>query len=176
MSLDYINYILCQNFSFRKLNSLWLFLLQYEVKQGDPLSPSLFFLVGEGLKRRISKPDIEGVLYLMTDTIDVTIPYHILYVNDILIFYKVKLSNNISLNQLFTKYNQALEKVFSTTKSTIFFGSISNRRLNNIMELTIFSKGTLYFHTPKVPIFKVKVIVQIVMSVIVLSLHFSYVF
>jgi len=58
--------------------------------------------------------------------------------------------------QLFTSYALASGQIINPTKSTVFYGSISNDRINYITEWIGFNKSSLTFTYLGVPIFKGK--------------------
>jgi len=66
------------------------------------------------------------------------------------------ISSLTALKDLFGRYASESGQVVSTSKSTIFSGSISNGRLNIIKQLLNFSIGSLPFSYLGVPIFKGK--------------------
>lgn len=57
---------------------------------------------------------------------------------------------------LFNSYAVASGQVINPSKSTVFYGSISAARINQITDLIGFNKGTLHFNYLGVPIFKGK--------------------
>jgi len=73
-----------------------------------------------------------------------------------MIFCKGKLSSIEALMQLFSSYALASGQIINPAKATVFFGSISNVRIDHITELIGFNKGSLPFTYLGVPIFKGK--------------------
>lgn len=126
------------------------------VRQGDPLSPLLFCIAEDVLSRNITKLVQQGKIELIKGTRSVQIPSYSLYADDIMIFCKGKISSVQTLMQLFTSYALASGEVINPSKSTVFYGSISTARINQITELIGFNKGTLPFVYLGVPIFKGK--------------------
>lgn len=80
-----------------------------------------------------------------------------MYTNDILILCKGKISNIHVVINLFNKYSMASYHVVSTTKSSIYFGSIPYGRILQILKMRGFSWGTMSFNYLGVPIFKGRV-------------------
>jgi len=126
------------------------------VRQGDPLSPLLFCLAEEVISRSLTKLVREGKLTLMHGTRDLHIPSHILYADDMMIFCKGTSSNINVLKHVFFKYAEASGQFVNPNKSSIYAGSITNHRLNQIAQNIGFSIGSLPFQYLGVPIFKGK--------------------
>ncbi|GAU23976.1 hypothetical protein TSUD_327770 [Trifolium subterraneum] len=126
------------------------------IRQGDPLSPLLFCLAEEVLSRGISKLVADGKLKLLNGTRNVTIPSHILYADDVMLFCKGTSSNIEVLSCFFARYAQISGQHINPQKSTIFAGSISQIRLTSIANSLGFCIGTLPFMYLGVPIFKGK--------------------
>lgn len=124
--------------------------------QGYPLSPLLFCIAEEVLGRGITQFVENGDLELMSGTRSCKVPSHTLYADDIMVFCKGKLSCTNALIKLFTRYAQASGQFVSARKSTIFAGSISQARMENIVELIGFKIGSLPFTYLGVSIFKGK--------------------
>jgi len=126
------------------------------VRHGDPLSPLLFCLAEDVLSRSISKLVEEDKLELIKGTRHTSVPSHTFYVDDIMIFCKGKLSGLNNLKDLFQWYALNSGQVINCSKSTIFYNSISTKRLNRVVQLLNFSIGTFPFNYLGVPIFKGK--------------------
>jgi hypothetical protein len=126
------------------------------VRQGDPLSPLLFCLAEDVLSRSISKLMSQGSLNQIKGTRNFLIPSHSFYADDLLIFCKGNLSVLKALKSLFDQYAVESGQVISTTKSTIFSGSITPGRLSLIVQLLNFNLGNIPFNYLGVPIFRGK--------------------
>ena len=126
------------------------------VRQGDPLSPLLFCLAEEVISRALTKLVRDGHLSLIQGSRNIAIPSHILYADDIMLFCKGTMSNIHALTDLFRKYSEASGQFVNPQKSSIFAGSISNARLNQISNFIGFNIGNLPFTYLGVPIFKGK--------------------
>jgi len=126
------------------------------VRQGDPLSPLLFCIAEDVLSRNITLLVQQGKLELIKGSRYSNVPSHSLYADDIMIFCKGKLSSIEALMHLFSSYALASGQIINPAKSTVFFGSISNARIDHIAELIGFNKGSLPFTYLGVPIFKGK--------------------
>jgi ribonuclease HI len=126
------------------------------VRQGDPLSPLLFCLAEDVLSRSISKLVSQGTLQLIKGTRNVCIPSHSFYADDLMIYCKGNLTGLRALKELFLKYASESGQCVSHSKSTIYSGSITPRRLDIIVALLNFKVGTLPFTYLGVPVFKGK--------------------
>lgn len=126
------------------------------VRQGDPLSPLLFCLAEDVLSRSISKLVHEGKLELIRSSRHHSVPSHTFYADDLMIFCKGKMSGLTALSELFQRYALNSGQIINNSKSTIYSSSISNVRLNRIVQLLNFNIGTLPFNYLGVPIFKGK--------------------
>ncbi|PNX96059.1 ribonuclease H [Trifolium pratense] len=124
------------------------------VRQGDPLSPLLFCLAEEVLSRGLTKLVNDGHLKLIKGTRSNHIPSHILYADDVMLFCKGTSANINVLTDFFAKYAQISGQYVNPLKSTIFAGSMSQSRVNNIAHSLGFSIGSLPFIYLGVPIFK----------------------
>jgi hypothetical protein len=89
----------------------------------------LFCIVEDVLSRGITKLVELGRLKLIKGTINLSVPSHTLYADDIMIFCKGKFSNIEALMQLFTQYSQISSQHINVNKSTIFRGSNSQPRM-----------------------------------------------
>jgi len=137
-----------------KLNGY--FNCQWGVRQGNPLSSLLFCIVEDVLSRNTTYLVEQGKLELIKGTRSVQVPSHALYADDIMIFFKGKLSSIHSLMQLFESYALASGQIINPSKSTVYYGFISTARIENITALIGFNKGSLPFTYLGVPIFKGK--------------------
>jgi mannosylglycoprotein endo-beta-mannosidase len=108
------------------------------------------------LSRSISKLVTQGKLNLIKGTRNFNVPSHSFYADDLIIFCKGNLSGLRFLKQLFNDYATESGQVINNSKSTIFSGSITQGRLNLIVQLFNFNMGALPFFYLGVPIFKGK--------------------
>jgi hypothetical protein len=125
------------------------------VRQGDPLSLLLFCLAEDVLSRSISKLVHDGKLDLIKGTRHIHVPSHTFYADDLMVFCKGKLSGLNALKDLFDNYALQSGHSINTTKSTIFSGSITQGRLNLIVNLLNFQIGSLPFNYLGNPILEV---------------------
>ncbi|PNY15138.1 ribonuclease H [Trifolium pratense] len=123
------------------------------VRQGDPLSPLLVCIAEEVLGRSITKAAMDGQLCLMILCRGTTIPTHVLYVDDIMIFCKGTKRKIRSVLRIFNSYGAASRQVINNAKSKFYAGAISNSRLVNIAPQLGFNMGSLPFTYLGCPIF-----------------------
>jgi hypothetical protein len=126
------------------------------VRQGDPLSPLLFCLAEDVLSRSISKLVLDGKLDLIKGTRHINVLSHSFYADDLMVFCKGKLSGLNALKDLFDSYALQSGQSINTAKSTIFSGSITQGRLNLMVNLLNFQIGSLPFNYLGIPIFRGK--------------------
>jgi hypothetical protein len=126
------------------------------VRQGDPLSPLLFCLAEDVLSRSISKLVSQGKLNLIKGTRNINVPSRSFYADDLMIFCKGNIAGLRVLKDLFNRYAMESGQVINNAKSTIFYGSITHRRLHIIVDLLNIKLGNLPFNYLGVPIFKGK--------------------
>jgi mannosylglycoprotein endo-beta-mannosidase len=98
----------------------------------------------------------EGKLKLIKGTRNFSVPSHCFYADDLMIYCKGNLAGLHALTDLFAAYALESGQVISTSKSTIYSGSISPRRLDLIVQVLNFNIGSLPFSYLGVPIFKGK--------------------
>ncbi|XP_019431738.1 PREDICTED: uncharacterized protein LOC109338847 [Lupinus angustifolius] len=126
------------------------------VRQGDPLSPFLFCLAEDVLNRGISKLILEGQLCPIYGPSNLFTPGHVLYVDDILIFYKGIKRNLLAFKKLVTTYAQASGQHISLSKCRFYSASDSPRRIFALSSTLGFSSSRLPFNYLGVPLFKGK--------------------
>ncbi|RHN42261.1 putative RNA-directed DNA polymerase [Medicago truncatula] len=115
------------------------------VKQGDPLSPLLFCIAEEVLSRGITKLVEEGKVDLISASRNAKIPSHCLYVDDIMVYCKGKMSSLVALKELFTSYANCSGQAINLRKSSIYYGGINHDKLLCIVKFLDFSNGSLPF-------------------------------
>ncbi|XP_058761210.1 uncharacterized protein LOC131634556 [Vicia villosa] len=124
------------------------------VRQGDPLSPLLFCLAEEVLSRGISSLVDNRKVKPIKASRNAFVPSHALYADDIMIFCKGDDRSIIALSNLFRRYAEASDQKVNFSKSTIYAGSISNRRLSYIAASLGFNTGQVPFYYLGAPIFR----------------------
>jgi hypothetical protein len=92
----------------------------------------------------------------MRGTRDIHIPSHILYADDMMIFCKGTTSNLNALKDVFFRYVKVSGQLINPHTSSIYAGSITTQRLNQIANMLNFKIGSLPFSYLGVPIFRGK--------------------
>lgn len=90
------------------------------VLQGDPFSPLLFCLAEEVISRKILQLVSNRKLDLISGPKKITVPSHILFADDVLIFCKEKISNLKYLITAFKEYAFVSGQHANYGKSYIF--------------------------------------------------------
>lgn len=127
------------------------------MRQGDPLSPLLFFLDEDVLSRNIGKLVLNDDLELIKSSKNTTIPSHIVYADDILLFCTGKLLNIWALKKVFQDYSKASGQNINLSKSFFYPGEINSKKIRKIVALTGFRSGSLPFTYLGVPLFNRRV-------------------
>lgn len=126
------------------------------VRQGDPLSPLLFCLADDVLSQGIDQLVNSGRLMPITGANGLRSPSHVLYADDVMVFYKGSKRNLEALMHLLHLYSQASGQHLSLTKCCFYAGNISPSRSASIASVLGFAAGHLPFTYLGVPIFKGK--------------------
>lgn len=77
------------------------------IKQGDPLSPYLFILVGEGLSALIRKQEMQGNFQGVRITRNAPKVSHLLFAHDNYIFFKANQSQSSTYKRILEEYSAA---------------------------------------------------------------------
>lgn len=123
------------------------------VRQEDPLLPVLFCIAEEVLSRGIAKLVRDDMLRLMPGPRGFSMPSHVLYVDDIMIFCR---ANKNSLENLLNHFSQCAQvsgQVVSADKSKFYVQGLSATRGTQLTNFLSFSKGSLPFSYLGVPLF-----------------------
>lgn len=124
------------------------------VHQGDPLSPILFCFMGEVLSIKLTASFVEGKLNRHDTPRGVIHVSHFLYVDDLIIFCNVSLSNLKLLFRLMEKYGVFSGQKVIRAKSVIYFGGVPSRRRSFICQKLGISEGRDLLFYLGAPIFK----------------------
>lgn len=126
------------------------------VRQGDPLSPLLFCIAEDVLSRAITHLVEKGKVSLISSSRHHNFPSHVLYADDVMVFCKGNIASVNALKDLFWTYATASGQHINPAKSTIYAGSISQGRLNYLVNYLGFQAGELPFNYLGVPLFRGK--------------------
>lgn len=126
------------------------------VRQGDPLSPILFYLTEDVLSRGISYLVHSNQLVPMAGPHGCSTPTPVLYADDIMLLCKRTKNNLRTLMTFFKEYGDISGQLLSLEKCKFYAGSMSVRRRNEITNILGFSAGALPFIYLGVALFKGK--------------------
>ena len=93
------------------------------LRQGDPLSPFLFFICAEGLSGLIRKATRERSLHGASAVRQRPKISHLFFANDSLIFCKAKIEDCSKLADILKCYEKASGQMINLDKSGIMFNS-----------------------------------------------------
>ena len=137
-------------------NAVGFFPCSRGVRQGDPLSPLLFCIAEEVLSRAISLAHNTGKIVPMSYSRGVSIPTHILYADDVMIFCAGTKKNMRCLLHIFDSYAAVLGQLINNNKSRFYSGAMTTTRSQMIAGLLCFSEANIPFTYLGCPVFKGK--------------------
>lgn len=126
------------------------------VRQGDPLSPLLFCIVEEVLSRAISIASHAGMIAPMFYCRGASIPTHILYADDVLIFCAGTKQKIRCFLKIFNDYSEVSRQIINNSKSRFYAGAMTTSRSQMIAGMLGFNAGNIPFFYLGCPIFKGK--------------------
>ncbi|CAM8936846.1 unnamed protein product [Rhodiola kirilowii] len=125
------------------------------VRQGDPLSPSLFILGMEYLSRLINEAIRKGKLVAYKTKGCRTTFHHLMYADDLLIFSNGHTRSVNNLMKIINRFCELSGQQINSDKSRVFFSKlIGIERIKTILQNTKFSEGsfpTRYLGAPLYP-------------------------
>ncbi|XP_042495021.1 uncharacterized protein LOC122074242 [Macadamia integrifolia] len=124
------------------------------LRQGDPISPMLFILVEEVLSRGLYSLLKEGKLKALPGPRGVSVPSHLLYVDDIFIFMNAAAKHVHCLREFLLKYQEFFGQSFNLEKSKIFFSKVAPHGKRFIADLLNIPICSLLIRYLGVEIFK----------------------
>lgn len=113
------------------------------LRQGDPLSPSLFVLCTKGLSHLLSKAEAQGLISGIRFSPNGPAVSHLLFADDSLFMCKASVEQAEALKQILAQYDSATGQVINLDKSAITFGEgIEDRNREDTQQcLGIFGIG-----------------------------------
>jgi len=93
------------------------------LRQGDPLSPSLFILCVDVLSTLMTQETLEGKIQAIRISNGGPAVSHLLFADDSLFFLKAHQKNSTNLLQIFDEYKETSGPLINFAKSSITFGS-----------------------------------------------------
>ena len=106
------------------------------LRQGDPLSPYLFLLCGEGLSKLLKSATEEGSIHgvvVASQGLKIT---HLFLANDSLMFCRARSKDCLKLVEILDRYGKASGQVVNTDKSGILFSS-NTRNVDRVNSMNI---------------------------------------
>lgn len=114
------------------------------VRQGDPLSPSLFVIAMEWISRAINRKVEEGKIKHFSTKHGVVKINHLMFADDVLIFTKDCPQSLVELIQTIRDFRLISGEVLNPAKSQIFFSKNSTKdRRKQAVDVTSFLESTL---------------------------------
>ncbi|XP_019442304.1 PREDICTED: uncharacterized protein LOC109347026 [Lupinus angustifolius] len=136
-------------------HSVGFFHCKRGVRQGDPLSPLLFCLAEDVISRGLSKLLDNGKFRSIVGP-RIATPSHVLYADDILLFYRGIKRELFAIKDLFNDYAKVLGQCLNLNKCKFFSTQATPRKISKLTAWLGFGVGSLLFNYLGVPVFKGK--------------------
>lgn len=121
------------------------------LRQGDPLSPSLFFLMVESLGRNIKKNCMMGFCKGVGVHRDLEPISHSQFVDDTILFWEASDQEVVVIKETLDEYVEASSQIMNKNKSQVFLVNTSQRNQNKIEKILEFqteSFPSIYLGVP----------------------------
>jgi hypothetical protein len=122
--MDFPCSVVCQIgviFYYGKRESLWTYLSEKGIRQGDPISPYLFLFCAEALSAILAKANGDGLLSGVPMSKEGPIISHLFFADDSLLFCKSNVAQWNHLSSILQNYKMASGQKMNTNKTGIFF-------------------------------------------------------
>ncbi|XP_019435927.1 PREDICTED: uncharacterized protein LOC109342391 [Lupinus angustifolius] len=126
------------------------------VRQGDPLSPILFYLAEEVLSRGITKLLEVGKIKSIAGPRNLLTPSHVLYADDVLIFCRRIKRDLLALKHLIIDYAQVPSQSMNTNKCKFYIANANASKIANLASYLGFNADSLPVKYLGVHVFKEK--------------------
>lgn len=126
-------------------NQIVFFNCSNDVRQGDPLSPLLFYFAEEVLSRGIYKLVEDNQISLMKGPRNILVPSHTLYANDIFIFCKGDLKSINVISNVLSRYARWSSQTCNAAKSLIFAGAMDQHGHKSLADILAFTMAFTSF-------------------------------
>ena len=124
------------------------------LRQGDPLSPYLFILIGEVLSRMIQEAVDHNLLEGVRFGVPGPIISHMFFVDDTLLFLRANGKNCRNIIQLLDLYCEVSGQKVNLNKSSVFFGANvpdeTSLHLGNILGMKVVDNPGAYLGVPAI--------------------------
>lgn len=107
------------------------------IRQGDPLSPTLFTLCADVLSSMIQQAEQNRELQPLRISVGGPPVSHLLFADDSLFFIKADQSNSQRLLRVFKDYEHVSGQLINLDKSSITFGSKVHQHTRDIIQQTL---------------------------------------
>ena len=123
------------------------------LRQGDPLSPTLFILVEEVLSRSLSRAIAQGLIQPYYSKRGCPIISHSMFADDAILFLNGCEASLQGLMGILSGYERATGQLVNTSKSSFMVASTTINTIRRIQDISSFSRSHLPFDYLGCPIF-----------------------